>query len=399
MTTEASGRVAASARSIRHFHHLDHDERSRLFVVEPEPLSDESDRELLALALGATLYMPGDMPDLATKALRRSAAGVCSIVFDLEDAVDDAQSALDCVITALDELARSDQQLRAMVFVRVRTAESIERITTASAGSASVLTGFVVPKFTAACGEQFLAATVQAGRTIGKHLYLMPVLESGSIIYREQRDAELAAVSQLLGAYRDDVLAVRVGATDMCGLFGVRRDRDLTIYDVGFVAQVIADIVNHLGRGDGSGYVITGPVWEYFADHERLFRTLLRTTPFAEQDAVPFREGLVSRDLDGLLRELWLDRANGLHGKTVIHPSHVAAVHALSVVTHEEYGDAKDIVAAGAGGVRRSEYRNKMNEPRPHRLWALQTMRRARVFGVANPGVSFVDLLTALAGR
>jgi len=128
-----------------------------------------------------------------------------------------------------------------------------------------------------------------------------------------------------------------------------------------------------------------------------MFRPLLRTTPFAEQDAVLFRQQLVSRDLDGLLRELILDRANGMFGKTVIHPSHVAAVHALAVVTHEEYRDATDILSAEAGGVRTSEYRNKMNEPRPHRAWAEQVLRRARVFGVSNPGVTFVDLLSVLA--
>ena len=102
-----------------------------------------------------------------------------------------------------------------------------------------------------------------------------------------------------------------------------------------WLVDVISAIVNHLGRNDGSGFVITGPVWEYFADHERMFRPLLRQTPFVDQEAVRFRQQLVSSDLDALLREVALDRANGIQGKTVIHPSHVAAVHALSAVTHE----------------------------------------------------------------
>lgn len=151
--------------------------------------------------------------------------------------------------------------------------------------------------------------------------------------------------------------------------FGIRRDRDLTIYDVRVVVDVIATIVNYLGRTDGTGFLITGPVWEYFADHERMFRPMLRATPFEEHDAVLFRQQLVSRDLDGLLREIALDRANGIQGKTVIHPSHVAAVHALSAVTHEEYHDAVDILDADTGGVRASGYGNKMNERRPHRTW------------------------------
>ena len=195
------------------------------------------------------------------------------------------------------------------------------------------------------------------------------------------------------------MLAVRIGATDMCGMFGIRRDRDLTIYDVRVVADVISAIVNHLGRSNDAGFIITGPVWEYFADHERMFRPLLRQTPFAEQEAVRFRQQLVSHDLDALLREVTLDRANGIAGKTVIHPSHVAPVHALSAVTHEEYLDALDILDSDAGGVRASGFGNKMNELGPHRNWAKQTIVRAEAFGVTNEGITFVDLLTELAGR
>jgi citrate lyase beta subunit len=107
------------------------------------------------------------------------------------------------------------------------------------------------------------------------------------------------------------------------------------------------------------------------------------------------------RGLEGLMREVRLDLANGLTGKTVIHPAHVAAVHALSVVTHEEYCDATDILAAGtgeiSGGVLTSRYANKMNEARPHRAWAERLLLRAQVFGVAAEGITIVDLLDAAA--
>jgi hypothetical protein len=158
-------------------------------------------------------------------------------------------------------------------------------------------------------------------------------------------------------------------------------------------------VVNHLGRADGTGYAISGPVWEYFPGHERLFRPHLRATPFETRHAGAFRHQLVSKDVDGLIREIVLDRANGLTGKTVIHPSHVAAVHALSVVPHEEYSDASDIIESEALGVKRSGYRNKMNEMRPHRRWAEKIKVRAEVFGVANPDISHVDILTALLDR
>ncbi|WP_396908009.1 HpcH/HpaI aldolase/citrate lyase family protein [Mycolicibacterium sp.] len=393
--------MTRQVRAVEHFHHLNEDDRAHLFFAPPQALEFDADREAVATALGATLYMPADRDDLAATVARRASEGICSMVLDLEDAVDEAnvEAAALNAVNALDELASDGLAATAMVFVRVRSEACIERIVGKLTVGAQALAGFVVPKFSAATGERYLRQIVQASATLGKHLYCMPVLESSQILYRETRDAELDAIAEILNRYRETVLAVRVGATDMCGMYGIRRDRDHTIYDVKIVADTIADIVNRLARNDGTGFVVTAPVWEYFADHERLFRPLLRTTPFAEHDAVRFRTGLVSRDLDGLLREISLDRANGMVGKTVIHPTHVAAVHALSVVTHEEYRDATDVIAATEGGVRRSEYRNKMNEPRPHRLWAQQILRRAKVFGVANEGVTFVDFLTVLAAR
>jgi hypothetical protein len=70
-------------------------------------------------------------------------------------------------------------------------------------------------------------------------------------------------------------------------------------------------------------------------------------------------------------------------------------VHALAVVPHEEYLDALSVLdpESAAGGVKNSEYRNKMNEMRPHRIWAERTALRAQVFGVAAPGISHIDIL------
>lgn len=380
-----------------HFRQLPGGRAPELFHRRPQPFGDSDERELLAIALGATLYVPATRDDLAGTIRRRAARGVCSMVIDLEDAVADheVEQAKAHAVAVLDELA-ADPDPNPMLFVRVRDAATITEIAAALGPGAAVLTGFVFPKFDSLSGPSYFAALAVAAHGLGRAVYAMPVLESAALVHRQTRDAELGRIAELLAAHREQVLAVRVGATDMCATFGIRRDRDLTIYDVRVVADVIADIVNYLGRADGTGFVITGPVWEYFADHERMFRPLLRTAPFEESDAVKFRQYLVSRDLDGLLREITLDRANGIQGKTVIHPSHVAAVHALSVVTHEEYSDALDILRADVGGVAASGYRNKMNEMRPHRSWARQTVLRARVFGVANKGVSFVDLLTAL---
>ncbi len=381
---------------MQHFAHLEPAARQRLFQRVPEVVSRDSDRELRAVALGATLYSPADRPALAGDIAKLAAQGVCSHVLCLEDAVADdqleaAEANLVVQLRRYAEAGGGDSQL----FVRVRMPDQIPALLTRLGLAAEVLSGFVLPKFTAPVGRKYLDTLTAIRGPIAEKLLVMPVIESPEVVHQETRTEVLHDIARLLQAHRERVLAVRVGATDLCGVLGLRRDRELSIYDLHPIAGVLADIVGMLGRADGTGFVVTGPVWEYFSGHPRLFKPLLRTTPFAEQEVLRLRSDLLAHDLDGLIREIVLDKANGMTGKTVIHPSHVHAVHALLAVTAEEYADAKDILdpAAAQGGVRRSHYNNKMNEVKPHRAWAHRTLLRSRVFGVTRAGVSMVDLL------
>lgn len=381
---------------MRHFDFLDAADRHRLFLREPETFDASAELELLSVALGATLYSPASRPALARDIARRAGEGVVSVVACLEDAVPDADvpAAERNVVAQLRQVAeRADAA--PLVFVRVRRPEQIAMVVEGLGRADGVLTGFVLPKFSDETGPAYLDALADAELHCGHRLLAMPVLESAAIIHAETRAQTLHAVRQLLDKHRERILAVRLGATDLSAAYGLRRSRDLTIYDVRVVADVIADIVNVFGRARG-GYVVTGPVWEYFTGSERMFKPQLRESPFVEHDERRLRARLIADDLDGLIREVALDRANGLTGKTVIHPSHVAAVHALSVVTHEEFQDATDVLGTSAGGgVASSAYRNKMNESKPHTAWAHRTMVRARAFGVAREEISFVDLLGA----
>ena len=390
---------------MRHFQQLPDAEVDRLFLRPPTELSQRSDRDTLAVALGATLYMPATRPLVSADLRKQAALGVTSSVVCLEDAIsdDDLPAAEDNVVRQLGEAGRAaagtdpGRTGLPLTFVRVRTPDQIVDLTARLGEHAGLLTGFVLPKFTDESGTAFLDALHEARSSSGLGLLAMPVLESPEVIYRESRQEALAGVSRLLAKHRELVLAVRLGATDLASAYGLRRSRDLTVYDVPLIAEVITDVVNVLGRADGSGFVVTGPVWEHYADHDRLFKSQLRQTPFEHQDAVRLRTQMVRRDLDGLIREVVLDKANGLTGKTVIHPTHVVAVHALSAVTHEEWSDACDILGQDmvGGGVRASAYRNKMNEAKPHRAWAERTKRRAEVFGVLAEDIGFVDLLVA----
>lgn len=382
--------------AMRHFDFLDDSDRTRLFHREPESFDATAEPGFLAVALGATLYSPATRPKLADDIARQGAHGATSVVVCLEDAIPDhaVVEAQHNVVAQLRLFAATNAD-GPLIFVRVRTPEQIPLLIGELGADEHVLAGFVLPKFTTAQGRPYLDAIVAASRAVGRRMYAMPVMEAPEVGCVESRGTALAAVRDLLGAYREHILAVRVGATDLSALYGLRRSRDHTVYEIRLIAAVIADVVNVLGREDG-GYVITGPVWEYYSGPERIFKPQLRESPFIQHDERKLRAELIAHDLDGLIREVVLDRANGLLGKSVIHPSHVAAVNALAVVSHEEYHDALDILGTSAlGGVAPSAYRNKMNESKPHTAWARRTELRARVFGVARDEVSFVDFLAA----
>lgn len=382
--------------AMRHFDFLDDGDRARLFLRVPERFDARSDRTMLGTALGATLYCPATRPKLADDIARCARQGVTSMVVCLEDAIPD-HALLEGERNAVAQLRHyaGTNPAGPLVFVRVRHPDQVPLIASRLERDVGVLTGFVLPKFSPANAHSYLDAVRRASERCGKALYAMPVLESPEIAANRTRRDTLATLHAALLEYRDHVLAVRIGATDLSGLYGLRRLREHTVYDVALLASVIGDVVNEFGRAD-DGFVITGPVWEYFSGSERIFKPLLRESPFIRHDERKLRAELIAKDLDGLIREVTLDRANGLVGKTVIHPSHVAAVNALAVVSHEEYQDATDILGTSAsGGVAASAYRNKMNESKPHTHWAHRTVLRGRVFGVAQPEVTFVDLLAA----
>ncbi|MFG2853377.1 HpcH/HpaI aldolase/citrate lyase family protein [Streptomyces mirabilis] len=386
---------------MRHFGHIAPEERQRLFHREPCVFTADSPARVLAAALGATLYSPATRPHLADDVVKQAGRGVVSMVLCLEDSIDDAE-----VVGAEENLVRQFADLAGrpetdglpLLFVRVREPEQIPDLVRRLGASVRLLSGFVLPKFTEERGVPFMEALAAAESASGRRLFAMPVLESPGLLYLESRRETLVGISRVVDKYRDRVLALRLGVTDFCSAYGLRRAPDMTAYDVQIVASVIADVVNMLGRSDGTGFTVTGPVWEYFRVQERMFKPQLRRSPFQEGEVEELRQALIEHDLDGLLREIALDRANGLLGKTCIHPSHVPAVHALSVVSHEEYSDAQDILRPerGGGGVLRSAYTNKMNEVKPHRAWAERTLQRAEVFGVANEDIGFVELLAAV---
>lgn len=368
------------------------------FVVEPEEFNKYSDKELLQYCLGATMYMPGTK-DFSSKILNKELPGLTSIVFCFEDAcpenlVPEAERnvlhILDILSTALDnkELSYDDLPL---IFCRVRNQQQFEHFSEQlTKHHIKSLAGFNFPKFNAHNAELFLYYLQKINIRFGEIIYGMPIIEDPEVAYRETRISELVGIKKILDKYKNIVLQIRVGATDFSSNFGVRRGVDYSIYDIMTVREILADIVNMFGRNND--YVVSGPVWEYFrASKSMMFETL---PTHNIDDCLMKRIPIVNHEIDGLLREVILDKANGFIGRTVIHPSHIKYVNALQTVTKEEFTDAMNILKNDKGGVFKGECGNKMNEVKPHTNWARKIYMRSRAYGVIENENDFINLFS-----
>lgn len=218
----------------------------------------------------------------------------------------------------------------------------------------------------------------------------MPIIEDPEAAFKDTRMTELISIKEILDKYKDIVLQVRVGATDFSSYFGVRRGVDYSIYDILTVREILSDIINVFGRNND--YVISGPVWEYFrASKNMMFDEL---PSYDIEDCLLKRIPIVNTEIDGLLREVILDKANGFVGRTVIHPTHIKYVNAMQAVTEEEYRDAVNILSSEKGGVFKGENGNKMNEVKPHTNWATKIYMRARAYGVIENENSYIKLFS-----
>jgi citrate lyase beta subunit len=395
---------------LRYFDYLTKEQEIALFYNPPISFNhNTTSKELLAHAVGAALYMPATRASVPEDILKLKSAGLVTVIIDLEDAigdneVDHAEESLIqhlIFLAAYEENEPSGSDSLPLLFIRVRNPEQLRQLIFRLGSLVTMLTGFVFPKFSVDNGIQYFEAIADYNRTRSYSdpvLYGMPILESAPIIYRESRVESLLSIRNLLGNYREYVLNVRIGATDFSSLFGLRRSPDISIYDLTPIRDCISDIINIFGRVE-EGYVISGPVWEYFANKgHRVLRPQLRQTPFEDtygKNGRDMRNSYISSSMDGLIREVILDKENGILGKTIIHPSHLRPVQAMYTVMHEEYVDACSIVESNDGslGVFKSQYSNKMNEIKPHLNWAKRILLRSQVYGVLHEQQHFVGLL------
>jgi len=256
---------------LKYFNYLSEQDIKDIFYKEPEHFTKNQKKDILAYALGATLYMPGIRDRIGTDIIEKKIKGLMSVIICLEDSVGDSnvENGLENVIRQINKI---EEALRTgiifesdvpLIFIRIRNLEQIKSITEALGQKVALLTGFVIPKFSYTNGEDYFKEIERINKKWHIHLYAMPVLETKDIIYRESRLEQLKQLKELFDRYKHLILNIRIGATDFSSLFGLRRNIENTIYDISVIRDCIASIINIFGRYE-DGYAISGPVWEYF---------------------------------------------------------------------------------------------------------------------------------------
>lgn len=340
------------------------------------------------------MYMPGTK-DFLGPIITNKYPGLTSLVMCFEDACreDLVTEAEDNVITLLEKLSDMLENYEIeydqipLIIVRVRNVDQFAAFSAKlTKKHIRLLTAINFPKFTSGNGEQYFKLLQQLNEEFGEIIYGMPILESKEMAFVETRQPELIAVKKILDEHKELVLNVRVGGTDWSSVFGVRRGINYTIYDILPVADCLKDVLNVFSRQND--YCVSGPVWEYF----RANKGMKFDDVSSSMNKSLFKQKTMINDaVDGLLRELLLDRANGFIGKTIIHPTHISYVNGMYAVTKEVYDDAKQILDA-EGGVIKSMSNNKMNEIGPHRSWAQKIVMRSMAYGVIEDESKYTEL-------
>ncbi len=363
------------------------------FVKNPIDFNKYTDRSLLQYCLGATMYMPGTK-DFAQAIIEKKYPGLTSMVMCFEDACPEEQvpAAEINSIHVLDTLKEAEDKgiLKyediPLLFFRVRSPKQFNHFASMLRPEhIRYITGFNFPKFNGVNGGQYMSLLAALNNQFEEIIYGMPIIEDARVAYKETRLLELMAIKNICDCHKNLILNIRVGGTDFSSCFGVRRGINSTIYDIMTVSNCLMDILNVFTRNND--YTVSGPVWEYFRINKRMkFEDLPKIDI---QNTLLKRTPVVNDAVDGLMRELILDQANGFMGKTCIHPTHLNFINGMLAVTQDEYNDAYQILHTAGGVIKGSK---GMNEIKPHTNWATKILMRAEAYGVIKDEKEYIKL-------
>lgn len=312
-----------------------------------------------AYRVGPLLYCPASNETIVSSLTHEKFGRQFSLALCLEDAIRDdrvaeAEETLIASVKSLDRIRSHQPFFMPKLFIRVRNHTQIKSLLHRLGDSGKLIAGFNIPKFSPENADVYIRTICDINENANQTFYMMPILESPSIIDLRNRYRILYELKEKLDSVSRYVLNIRVGGNDLCHQFGFRRHSTESIYKIRPIGSIFSDIVTVFGMD----YVISGPVWEYYS----------------------------GKNWDsGLKQELNDDRLCGFIGKTVIHPRQIPLVNEAYRVPLKDYNDARSILDWDADSpslVSGSIVKERMNEYKTHCNWALRTLALAEAYGL-----------------
>lgn len=284
--------------------------------------------------LGATLYTPCTHSNLSD-ILQGTEFSPRSIVLCLEDAVDEKNlpESLANLSVALRGLVADDRLKR---FVRPRTPAMLSHLF--SLPGIDKLDGFVLPKFD---NHSFPLWEAVINEHASKSYSYLPILETKEVLDREL----MVKLRKSLSTWGEHIVCLRIGGNDLLRLMGLKRQRNIIIYDTP-IRRVIDELMLIFRT---EGYELASPVFD------------------------------IPNDVDTLERELQMDLSYGFYAKTAIHPSQIHVIERAYL----DYLDknvirAESLISSDSSAV--YLHGGEMLEKTCHAGWAERTIKLARAF-------------------
>jgi citrate lyase beta subunit len=298
-------------------------------------------------SLGAPLYMPAHRRDLIDCANGEKIPQLRSMIFCTEDALaeSEVESGLRHLGLCLQGFKPSPYLYR---FIRVRNPGVLAQLL--ALPHIDNIDGFVLPKFDLSVMPDYFEQLQGTAFKIMPTLETKTVFDTGAMI--ELRQALLK--HDLL----EHIIMLRIGGNDLMSLLGIRRQRNLTLYETP-IGHVISQLITLFKP---HGFSLAAPVFEYLDD------------------------------VTTLKREINQDLAYGLIGKTAIHPAQISTIEMAYSVTREDYDMAIRLVDENAPAV--FKMHNAMCEVATHLNWAQDILKRQQHFGIREvyAGNDYIEL-------
>ena len=289
-------------------------------------------KQISAMHLGATLFIPATHKDLKETVTGQKYKTLRSLVIDLEDGI--SNTSRQQGLQQLKEVLEMKQPEQLFRFIRPANEVMLKELL--KKDYISNIDGFVLPKFSLLNSQEYLE------HFKSNSFSFMPSIEAEDLFDVQM----LKQIRELLIPFKHRIPLIRFGLEDMFRQLKIRRDCNISIYDMATPSCVIGQL---LGVFKPFNFEVSAPVYRCFNDEQ------------------------------GFKKEVARDLQEGLLSKTVIHPKQVEWLESVYQVNETDLTDAKELLSTADAVI---DQQGNMAEIPTQSPWAKQIIKRAELFGI-----------------